>query len=123
MKTNSKKTVLIGANTNPEKYAYKAANSLIRHGHQVVLFGLRPGEVGGNPIHTVHLDLEDVDTVTLYVNPTNQLGWYDQIIKWQPKRIIFNPGTENETLIQLANQNGIEAVQGCTLVMLSIGTY
>jgi uncharacterized protein len=118
-----KKTVVFGATDNPERYAYKAANSLSRHGHEVVPVGIRKGTVAGKPILNGKPAVTDVDTVTLYVGTRNQAEWYDYILSLQPKRIIFNPGTENDELEQMAASRGIETVEGCTLVMLAIGDY
>ena len=118
-----KKTVLIGASTDPSRYAYKAANSLVNHGHELIPLGIRSGKVAGKDIILDKPDLKGVDTVTLYVGPQNQTGWIDYIINLKPKRILFNPGTENEELMNKAEKNNIEVIEGCTLVMLSLGTY
>ncbi|MBD0365480.1 MAG: CoA-binding protein, partial [Flavisolibacter sp.] len=96
---------------------------LAKHGHPVVAIGKRKGKVGEVEIETDHIATENVDTVTLYLNPKNQQEYYDYILSLKPKRIIFNPGTENDALIRQAKENGIEPVIGCTLVMLSIGNY
>lgn len=118
-----KKTVVIGANDNPEKYAYKAANMLVKYGHAIVPLGIKEGEVAGNTILTNRPELKDIDTVTLYVSPKNQTGWFDYIIDLKPKRVIFNPGTENIAFEQRLKENGITPIEGCTLVMLSTKTY
>ena len=122
-KNKMKKTVVLGATENPSRYAYLAANKLKRFGHQVVPVGLRNGEVAGEKIITDKLPVEDVDTVTLYVGSRNLHHWYDYILSLKPSRIIFNPGTENEELVQKAKAADIETVYGCTLVMLSSGEY
>ncbi len=120
-----KKTVIIGASPNPSRYAYVAAQMLARFGHPFVPLSIKKGDVAGEPI----LDLREkpsipaVDTVTLYIGPQNQPEWYDYIIHLSPRRIIFNPGTENTEFIQLARQHGIEPVLGCTLIMLRSGTF
>jgi predicted CoA-binding protein len=119
----SKKTVVLGASENPSRYSYLAVRKLVNHNHPVVAIGKRKGKVGDVAIETDHLPLTDVDTVTLYLNPRNQQEYYDYILSLQPKRIIFNPGTENDELIDAAKEAGIEPVLGCTLVMLSIGNY
>jgi uncharacterized protein len=119
----AKKTLVLGATDNPSRYAYLAIRKLTSHGHPVVAIGKKPGNVNGVNIETDHVPMEGVDTVTLYLNPKNQQEYYDYILDMQPKRIIFNPGTENDELIRQAKQNGIEPVIGCTLVMLSVGTY
>ena len=118
-----KKTVLIGATTDPSRYAYKAAHSLVARGHELIPLGIKPGTVAGKDIIVEKPELTDVDTVTLYVGPKNQIGWIDYIINLKPKRILFNPGTENPVLMDKARENKIEIIEGCTLVMLSIGTY
>ena len=118
-----KKTVVLGASENPSRYSYLAVRKLVNHNHPVVAIGKRRGKVGDVAIETDHLPLTDVDTVTLYLNPKNQQEYYDYILSLKPKRIIFNPGTENDDLIRIAKENGIQPVLGCTLVMLSTGQY
>jgi hypothetical protein len=119
----SKKTVVIGASENPERYAYKAAMSLQNHMHEVVPIGLKEGEIFGIKILKGQPAIENVDTVTLYVGPKHQPFWEDYIISLKPKRVIFNPGTENEAFQERLKKAGIEPVEACTLVMLSIGNY
>lgn len=118
-----KKTVVLGATPNPERYAYLATLRLTQHGHEAVPIGIRAGKIGDLNILEGSPPVEDVDTVTLYVGPDRQPPLYDYIFSLQPRRIIFNPGTENPELAALARQKGIETVEGCTLVMLSIGQY
>ncbi len=119
-----KKTLVLGATDNPSRYAYLAVQRLLRHGHEVVPVGVRKGLVEGLEIQHGMPVVNDVDTVTLYLRPERQEEYYDYILHTlRPKRIIFNPGTENPDLIELAAQEGIEPVEGCTLVMLSIGNY
>ncbi|MEO5781816.1 MAG: CoA-binding protein [Ginsengibacter sp.] len=118
-----KKTLVLGASQNPARYSYLALNKLSRHDHPVVAIGRRKGKVGDVEIDTEQKPLTHIDTVTLYLNPQNQKQYYDYIISLKPKRIIFNPGTENEELYKLAKQNGIEVMEACTLVLLSTGQY
>jgi len=118
-----KKTMVLGATPNPERYAYLATIRLAQYSHEVVPVGVRAGEIEGIPILVGKPDLEAVDTVTLYLGAARQPEYYDYILSLQPKRIIFNPGTENAELRQLAYAAGIETVEGCTLVMLSLGSY
>jgi len=120
---SAKKTLVLGATDNPERYAYRAVHMLKNHGHEVVPVGIRKGEIAGLAIQTERPQEKDIDTVTLYVGPQNQPAWYDYILDLQPKRILFNPGTENPELAQLAHQRGIETEEACTLVLLSIGQY
>lgn len=118
-----KDTVVIGATSSPEKYGYKATVSLNRHGHKVYPVDLRAGKVEDIEVQEGKPDIKNVDTVTLYVGPKNQEMWQDYIFSLKPKRIIFNPGTENPVLEKAAQEKGIETVEACTLVMLSIGNY
>lgn len=118
-----KKTLIIGATDNPSRYANLAANRLVSYGHPIVNIGIKSGEAAGVPIEQAGEALEDIDTITLYVGPQTQPQYYDYIIKSKPKRIIFNPGTENAELEELAEKNGIETLEACTLVMLSTGQY
>ena len=122
MKAN-KKTVVIGASNNPERYAYQATISLQNHGHEVVPVGIRDGEINGLKILKGNPPIENVDTVTLYVGPQNQQPWYDYVISLKPKRVVFNPGAENPEFEALLLKNNIEPLEACTLVMLSIGNY
>lgn len=117
------KTLLIGASTNPGRYAYKATISLQKHGHEVVLLGIKEGEVNGIGIQTNKPLLTDIDTITLYIGPQHQAEWVDYLLTLKPRRIIFNPGTENEEFDQILQNAGIETVEGCTLVMLSVGLF
>ncbi len=118
-----KKTVVLGATDNPERFAYRAAHSLVRYGHPIEPVGIKQGTVAGKEIINDKRPIADVDTVTLYVGSRNLPEWYDYILGLQPRRIIFNPGTENEELMKLAQEKGIQTVEGCTLVMLSSGEY
>ena len=119
----SKKTLVLGASPNPERYAYKAIFALKQKGHEVVPVGLRDGVVSGVTILKGQPKVDDVDTLTLYVGPKHQPNFYDYIIGLKPKRIIFNPGTKNKELQELAVENNIETIDACTLVMLSVGNY
>ncbi|SKB94632.1 CoA-binding protein [Daejeonella lutea] len=118
-----KKTLILGATDNPSRYANLAASRLVAHGHPIVNIGIKQGEAAGVEIEKAGEVYNDIDTVTLYVGPQNQPEYYDYIIKTKPKRIIFNPGTENEELEDLAEENGIETLHACTLVMLSTRQY
>ena len=118
-----KKTLVLGATTNPARYAFLAVTKLAQYGHEVVPVGIRQGEVAGIPIRNGKPSVEDINTVTLYLGPARQPEYYDYIMSLHPKRIIFNPGTENPELEAMAEAQGIETVEGCTLVMLSIGAF
>ncbi|MDB5007464.1 MAG: CoA-binding protein [Mucilaginibacter sp.] len=118
-----KKTLVLGATPNSSRYAYLAANRLVRSGHSIVNVGLKDGEVAGVPIEKPETIHTDIDTITLYVGPQHQEPLYNYILQTHPKRIIFNPGTENSELRDMANEKGIETEYACTLVLLSIGQY
>ncbi|MGH2564052.1 MAG: CoA-binding protein, partial [Ginsengibacter sp.] len=115
----NKKTLVLGASDNPFRYSYLAVNALQSKGHDVMAIGSRPGKVGQVEIDTKKKNITGLDTVTLYLNPSNQKQYYDYILSLHPKRIIFNPGAENEELSSIAKENGILAQEACTLVLLS----
>lgn len=119
---NSKKTVVIGASPNPERYAFKATNRLHEAGHEVIPVGLRDGKIGDIEILKGFPEIKDVDTVTLYVGPRHQDYWKDYIYSLHPKRVIFNPGTESEFQKEL-EAKGVETEEACTLVLLSLNDY
>lgn len=118
-----KKTLVLGASSNPARYSFIAINRLTSYGHPVVAIGNRVGEVAGVDIIKDTPEWEDIDTITLYLNPTNQKPYYDYILSLNPKRVIFNPGTENHELEAALREQGSKAVEGCTLVMLGTGQY
>lgn len=118
-----KKTVVIGASENPERYSNLAVKKLLQHNHEVIAIGNKNGVIQSTPIIKETPAIDDVDTVTLYLNPKNQESYYDYILSLHPKRLIFNPGTENEKLEKLAKNKNIETLQACTLVLLATGQY
>lgn len=122
MKTN-KKTLVFGASLNPSRYSNTAMHRLVAHGHEVVAFGLREGEVAGVKIDTELQQYEEVDTVTLYMNAARQAPFYDYLISLKPARVIFNPGTENPEFFELLTQAKIEFELACTLVLLGTNQY
>ena len=119
----NKKTLVLGASANPSRYSYLAVNSLQARGHEVIAIGRKPGMVGKVPVGTEAKDIQDLDTVTLYLNPANQKQYYDYVLSLHPKRIIFNPGAENQEFASLAKEKGIATQEACTLVLLSTGQY
>ncbi|MDX2072012.1 MAG: CoA-binding protein [Haliscomenobacter sp.] len=118
-----KKTLVLGASENPARVSYDAIRRLTSKGHEVVAVGLREATIFGVDIQKGQPQAEEIDTITLYLNPERQKEYYDYILGLQPKRIIFNPGTENFELLRLAKEKGIETEFACTLVMLSVGQY
>jgi predicted CoA-binding protein len=117
------KTLVLGASVHPSRYSFLAIRSLLKHGHEVVAVGRETGKVGEVQIVNDFPKNDKIDTITMYLNARNQKEYQDKIIALKPRRIIFNPGAENEELERLAQQNGIETDNACTLVMLSSGHY
>ena len=118
-----KKTLIIGASNNQERYSYLAAERLLAHGHEIELIGKRPDLVFGKTIGTDKIAFADIDTVTIYLSEKSQSEYYDYILSLKPKRVIFNPGTENQEFEELLAKNDIIAEEACTLVLLGIGQY
>jgi len=116
-------TLVIGATTKEDRYANRAIKALRSHKYPVVAFGQKAGRVEDVDIETEWNPDWDIETVTLYLGPQNQEGYIDKIIALKPKRVIFNPGTENPGFIEKLRAEKIYPEIGCTLVMLSIGTY
>ena len=117
------KTLIIGASNNPERYAYKAAEKLVAHGFAIELVGLRPDTIFNKQIDTERKTYTNIDTVTLYIGAQRQPDYYNYIISLKPRRIIFNPGTENAEFEALLSKHNIKAEKACTLVLLSTGQY
>lgn len=124
MKQKTKKTLVVGASENPARFSYKAVRMLQEYDHEVYALGNRTGQIFGININTAWPESHDIHTVSLYVGPARQTDEFiNNIIRLNPKRIIFNPGTENPHLKQRASAAGIEVVQDCTLVMLQSGLF
>jgi len=118
-----KRTLIIGSSTKSYRYSYLAAQKLVAYGHPIFMLGLRKGNVLGHEIHTEKVSWENVNTVTLYINPSRQPEYYDYIVSLSPKRVIFNPGTENPEFANILLSKNIIPIEACTLVMLSTGQY
>jgi len=123
MEQPKKKTLVLGASANPARYSYLAINKLRNNGYPVVAIGRRNTRVADVDIITEKKPTEDIDTITLYLNPANQKEYYNYILSLKPKRIIFNPGSENPELMKLATANDIRPMEACTLVLLSTGQF
>ena len=119
----NKKTLVLGASTKPERYAFKAITMLVEKGHSVLAIGQNTGEVAGITIRTKMIPLAGIHTVTLYLNAARQRDYYNYIIECAPKRVIFNPGTENPELYQLLELNDIKVEVACTLVLLATSQF
>ncbi len=118
-----KKTMVLGASPNPMRFSYKAVKSLQRHNVPVVPVGIKNGEIGGIEILKNKPHLDHIHTITLYIGPARQKEYYSYILSIQPARIIFNPGTENKELMDMAREEGIEVLEDCTLIMVNGGRY
>ena len=119
----NKKTLVLGASDNPSRYSFLAINKLRLHNHDVVAIGRSKTKVADVEVETDKKDFDNIDTVTLYLSPAHQKEYYDYILSLKPKRIIFNPGAENDKLYDLAKLNNIKPMEACTLVLLSTGQY
>lgn len=119
----NKKTLVLGASSNPSRYSYLAINQLRSKGHEVIAIGKHTGKVDDVEIESEEKPIENLDTVTLYLNSNNQKPYYEYIFSLKPKRIIFNPGAENPELATLAKEKNIIPQYACTLVLLSTGQY
>lgn len=120
---NKNATLVLGATPNPDRYAYKATMRLLAAGEEVELVGIKKGEISGIPIQNDRPQLDNIDTITLYVGVKHLADWADYIFSLQPRRIIFNPGTEHPEIIAQAREHGIHAQIACTLVMLASNQY
>jgi predicted CoA-binding protein len=119
----NKPTLIIGATPNPARYAYIATEMLLEYDYPVTLFGIKKGNVGDLPILNEWPKDQSFDTITMYINPRIQENYIDDILALNPKRIIFNPGTENPKLEKLARAQNIVALNACTLVLLRTRQY
>lgn len=117
------KTLVIGASTNPNRYSNIAIKRLRDKKISVLALGLRKGKVLDVAIDDEKLAYKNIDTVTLYLNPQRQEEYYNYIIGLNPRRVIFNPGTENMEFVELLKENNIESEIACTLVLLSTNQY
>ena len=119
----NKTTLVLGASTNFDRYSNIAVRQLKKSGHTVIAIGNKGGQIEDVSIITTTPLIENIHTVTLYLNPSNQIDYYNYILSLKPKRIIFNPGTENDEFFNMALEKGIEVTEACTLVLLSTGQY
>lgn len=118
-----KKTLVLGASLNSNRYSNLAINRLVNNNHPVEAVGLKEGDVAGIAIATEKKDFKNIDTITLYLNPKRQEEYYNYIVSLKPKRVIFNPGTENPELYKILKENNIESEVACTLVLLGTNQY
>jgi predicted CoA-binding protein len=118
-----KKTLVLGASLNPSRYSNVAINRLVGNNYEVVAIGLREGIIAGIEIIKEKRLFDDIDSITLYLNPQRQKEYYNYIVSLNPNRVIFNPGTENPELYQILKENNIESEVACTLVLLGTNQY
>ena len=118
-----KDTLVFGASLKPNRYSNIAINRLAEKGIATQAFGLQVGVIQGVKISTNLDDIQNIHTITLYLNPKRQEPHYNNIINLQPARVIFNPGTENPSFSSLLEKNGVEVVIACTLVLLATNQY
>ncbi len=118
-----KKTLVFGASLKPNRYSNIAVNRLVDKGIETAAFGLRIGEIKGVKICNNLNEFQNIHTITLYLNPKRQLDYYESILQLKPKRVLFNPGTENPEFYVLLEENGINVEVACTLVLLATGQY
>ena len=117
-------TLVLGASLNSHRYSNKAILDLVERGYRVVAIGKPIGFVNGVQIlKEIPKNIIEIDTVTIYLNPKKQIYYYRDIIRIKPRRVIFNPGAENTELTELMLKENVEVINGCTLVMLSLGQY
>lgn len=119
----NKPTVIIGASPKSDRYSYMASLKLKEHSHTIYPIGINEGSIENTPILNNRPILNNVHTITLYINPSHQDNWLPYLLSLKPQRIIFNPGTENPKLYSLLEDNGIELMEACTLVLLSLNQY
>ena len=123
MQAKPKKTLVLGASANPERYSYLAVHKLREHHHPVIAIGKKNVLVADVPVQTKMLPITDLDTVALYLNPENQKNYYDYILSLHPHRVIFNPGAENPEFEKILTDQKIQTVEACSLVLLGTGQY
>tara|TARA_B100001059_G_scaffold88937_1_gene87457 strand:- start:19 stop:384 length:366 start_codon:yes stop_codon:yes gene_type:complete len=118
-----KKTLVLGASLNPDRYSNLVLFRLSSKEIDVVAFGLKSGIVSGINIDTDLKVYHGVHTVTLYLNPKRQEAYYDYVISLKPVRVIFNPGTENSIFYNLLKEASIAYEVACSIVLLSTNQY
>ncbi|WP_339611389.1 CoA-binding protein [uncultured Planktosalinus sp.] len=119
----NKKTLVLGASTNPSRYSFLAINKLVDNQCEVVAIGLKKGKVAGVNIEIEKIPFNKIDTLTLYLNPQRQVEYYEYVLDLKPNRVIFNPGTENQEFYKILTEKGIKYEIACTLVLLGTNQY
>lgn len=119
----SKKTMVLGASENPDRASYQAILKLAANGHEILAIGNKEGQIGNSNILRGKPIMGSIDTITLYINSERQKNFYSYILSLHPRRLLFNPGTENDELAVIAKAHGIQTEESCTLVLLGTGQY
>ena len=117
------KTLVFGASLKPNRVSNMVVDRLLNNGHEVVAFGLVPGNISGIEVSPELKAYENIDTISLYISAKWQSDYYDYLVGLKPRRVIFNPGTENGQFYKLLNDNNIEVDVACSLVLLSTNQY
>jgi len=112
------KVLIIGASPNPKKYSYNAVRKLLLQRNEVIPIGSRGGMIGTCPIITDKPVIENIDLIILYINIKKQQEYYDYILQLKPKKLLFNPGTENPELVRIAYENHIDILYDCALTLI-----
>ena len=118
-----KKTLVLGASLNPDRYSNMVVKRLLLNNINVKAIGSKTGAIDKVLIEKDFISFNNIHTVTLYLNSVRQRDYYDYIISLNPKRVIFNPGTENEEFYLLLKNESIDYIEACTLVLLSTNQY
>jgi predicted CoA-binding protein len=119
----SKSTLVIGASLKENRYSNICVKTLVSGKFPVTAIGLREGSIDEIQVQSGFPELHNIHTVTLYLGPENQKSWYNYILKLNPERVVFNPGTENQEFEDMLSKSGIEVIEGCTIVMVKGGTF
>jgi predicted CoA-binding protein len=120
---SAEKILVIGASEKTERYSNKAIRMLRKYHYEVVAIGNKAGKIEDVSFGIEKIAFYNIDTVTLYIGEKHQAAYYDYVLSLNPKRIIFNPGTENDAFEKMAKANNIQCLEACTLVMLSTGQF
>ncbi|MGM0612939.1 MAG: CoA-binding protein [Bacteroidota bacterium] len=118
-----KKTIVLGVSPDPKKRAHRVCKKLMEKGHTIVPLGIREGKVNNIPIITNTNNPQKAHTIVIFLRASRQKAWLSYILASNPKRIIFNPGSENPELVEIAKEREIDVLYGCTLLMLSSNRY
>ena len=117
-------TLVLGASLNAHRYSNKAVLNLSNNGYNIIAIGKTIGFINGVQIFKeIPKNITEIDTVTIYLNPKNQIYYYRDLKRIKPRRVIFNPGAENIELAEIMLKENVEIINGCTLVMLNLGQY